>query len=171
MRRTIVAVTGAIAALLMMAGVALALDIACVSGGNCVGTDNADTMQGTRGFDRMYGRAGNDEMYGDYAEDLMFGESQADTMYGEYGPDTVRGGEGNDTIYGGPAADSLFGNAGIDTVDGDVGADFVNVVDGQHDSVSCGLGNDRAIIDEVDQGEASFEDFVRLSSCEDLRIR
>lgn len=153
MRRiTLILATTVAALVLASAGVALAANVVC-GGGECRGTNKADTMQGTNKTDAMYGRGG------------------LDTMYGRYGADEIRGGDNADTIFGGYGDDRISAGSGVDTVDGEAGSDFIRTVDGQRDSVSCGIGNDRAIIDEADLDRASFEDFVRLTSCEDVRVR
>ena len=75
-------------------------------------------------------------------------------------------------MRGGHAQDRIFGGQGRDTVDAEQGNDYVNVADGTPDSVSCGTGSDdTAVVDATDLGRESFEDFVRLSSCENTTVR
>jgi hypothetical protein len=84
----------------------------------------------------------------------------------------VYGNTDNDNINGGFDADRIFGGPGRDIVDAEQGNDYVNVADGRFDSVSRGVGKyDTAIVDDADLAEQSFEDFVRLSSCENVSIR
>jgi Ca2+-binding RTX toxin-like protein len=137
----------AVAVVLMLgAGAAFAATIS--------GTSKGDTLNGSKGPDTMSGRAGND------------------TIRGFSGKDTIRGGIGNDTIEGGLQQDKIYGGPGVDVIDGDHGADFINVAgDGRADSVSCGVGVDTAIVDAADVGSQSQEDFIRLSSCENVTIR
>ncbi len=151
MKRTIILLS-VVAVFLLSAGVALAANVVC-EGGDCRGTSKADTLTGTNKVDTMYGRGGLDTMYGNYGADTMYGGDNADNMLGGYG---------DDAIYGGP---------GVDTIEGEAGADSVFAADGQRDSISCGIGNDRAVIDEADLNRANFEDFVRLTSCEEVRVR
>ncbi len=104
--------------------------------------------------------------------DTLRGYGGADTIYGGYGKDRILGGSGNDNLFGGPSRDRIFDGAGRDRVDADQGNDYVHVADGRFDSVSCGLGaDDTAVVDQADLAEQSFEDFVRLSSCEDTVVR
>lgn len=102
---------------------------------------------------------------------MMRGRAGADTLYGRYGKDRMYGGSGNDRLFGESLADRIFGGPGRDTVDADQGNDYVDVADGDLDSVSCGVGTDTAVIDGVDLSRQSFEDFVRLSSCENTMVR
>ncbi len=118
------------------------------------------------------GTSGNDTLKGTNSADLMRGRGGHDTISGFYGGDTIYGGEGNDVIKGGHSADKIYGGSGRDTIDGGPGKDFINVAgDGRADSVSCGTSNDTAIVDAADVGSQSFEDFVRLSSCENVQVR
>jgi Ca2+-binding RTX toxin-like protein len=91
-------------------------------------------------------------------------------MYGRYGADEMRGGDNADTLLGGYGDDRIYAGPGVDTGEGEAGSDFIRAVDGQRGSISCGIGNDRAIIDEADLDRAGFEDFVRQTSCEGVRV-
>ena len=163
MRRITVLLTVTVAALLLTAGVALAATINGDSGNNnLVGTNRSDEMRGLGGNDIIRGKRG---------ADFMRGNAGKDELSGSYGDDRMRGGGGNDTISGGFYNDRIFGGAGRDTIDADRGLDYVNVADGLLDSVSCGPGEDTAVVDRVDLAEQSFEDFVRLSSCENVTVR
>ncbi len=164
MRRMTMAIAVAVVSLLLTAGMALAAMIN--------GTDGPDTLKGTNSADTMRGYGGQDTMYGRIGSDNMYGGSQRDTIYGDYGDDKIYGNGGNDVIHGGSDGDRIFGGSGKDVIDGELGSDYINVADGQFDSVSCGVGtNDRAVVDETDLSGQSFEDFVRLSSCENVKVR
>ncbi len=69
------------------------------------------------------------------------GGAGVDQIDGNAGPNTLDGGDGNDTLNGLGGADTLIGGAGNDTI---------RSRDGVADSVSCGPGDDRAIVDPVD---------------------
>ncbi|MDQ3428488.1 MAG: hypothetical protein M3479_00895 [Actinomycetota bacterium] len=149
------------AMLLLVSGVALAAQIAC-KGGTCTGTNQKDRITGTAGRDMVNAKNGGD---------TVFGRASADVIRGGFGADKIYGQGGNDILHGGSGPDRLVGGPGRDTVDADQGNDSVNAADGTLDSVSCGVGTDTAIIDEVDVSRQSFEDFVRLSSCENTMVR
>jgi Ca2+-binding RTX toxin-like protein len=84
-----------VAALVVACGVALAADITCPNRptGECVGTNNADTMTGTTQADDMRGRGG---------EDTMYGRGGADDLDGGDGIDEISAGNGHDALEGGP---------------------------------------------------------------------
>jgi Ca2+-binding RTX toxin-like protein len=152
------------AMLLLVSGVALAATIN--------GTSGHDTLRGGEGTDIIHGRGGSDTIHGGYGEDRLYGDTGNDTLRGGYGGDRLYGDTGNDTLRGGHAQDRIFGGQGRDIVDGEQGNDYINVADGTVDSVSCGVGaNDTAVVDNADLRSNSFEDFVRLSSCENTMVR
>ncbi len=171
MRRTAMLFAAtAMALLLASAGIALAATIVC-DGGVCRGTGAADTLRGSVREDTMYGYGGHDRMTGNLRADIMYGGTGVDTINGGYGRDRIFGQSGNDVIRGGPAIDTIEGGPGRDTIDAENGNDVVRAVDGDLDSISCGLGKDTAIVDSVDLSRQSFEDFVRLTSCENVTVR
>lgn len=140
--------------LVAVTAIVLALAASVAFAATVLGTPGRDTLRGSNGADFMKGRGG------------------ADIIYGRYGNDTIYGGDGNDVIKGGYNADKIYGGPGKDTIDSESGPDFVNVAgDGRVDSVSCGVGVDTAVVDAADVGSQSFEDFVRLSSCENVTVR
>lgn len=59
MKRAVVLLVVVAAVLAMAGGVALALDKGC-TGGDCVGTREADTLTGSTNVDRIVGMEGND---------------------------------------------------------------------------------------------------------------
>ena len=142
MRRTTMLLAVVVAVLLLASGTALALNNIRCDGGTC---------QGTNQKDKMVGSAKHDTMYGKKRSDVMLGGGAGDTMYGGYGGDEIEGGPGPDTI------------------DGDAGNDTIYADDGEVDSISCGLGDDdTAYVDAADLEESSIEEFVRLTSCENV---
>lgn len=165
MKRTMLLVATVGAALLMAGGVALAAgEIRCaqVTTTTCEGTNADDRIVGTKGHDTMFGHDGSD---------VMFGRGDNDEMYGGFGVDKMFGGKGNDLIRGGGGPDEIDGGPGTDQIDGETGNDTIYAVDGVKDSISCGLGpRDKAIVNDADLNQASIEDFVRLTSCETVKV-
>lgn len=102
---------------------------------------------------------------------LLSGVALAATINGTAGNDTLRGTNSADVLHGRGGADTISGIYGKDRVYGDSGNDLVYVADGSLDSVSCGLGTDTAFVDAADLSRQSFEDFVRLSGCENVSVR
>jgi Ca2+-binding RTX toxin-like protein len=112
-RRAILLVTTMVAALVVACGVALAANITCPNRptGECVGTNNADTMTGTTQADNMRGRGG---------EDTMYGRGGADDLDGGEGIDEIYAGQGDDELDGGPnpnavTSEKLAGGGGDDS--------------------------------------------------------
>jgi hypothetical protein len=68
------------------------------------------------------------------------------------GPDieNVIGGPDGDQITGSAAANTLDGAGGSDTLNGGAGNDTILARDGAADTVSCGDGADRAVVDVID---------------------
>jgi len=93
-------------------------------GRRIVGTNRADYIAGGGGNDVLLGRGGND------------------TIKGGSGNDWIDGGAGNDVIDGGPGSDKIFGGPGSDTI---------YAADGYVDTIDCGPGNDRAVVDASDK--------------------
>lgn len=96
------------------------------------GTSRADRLVGTRGDDVLKGLAGQD---------------------------VLRGGGGRDVLIGGGGPDALYGDGGRDSFnmrDGvereAPGRDRVYARDGHPDEINCGIGNDLAVVDEVEDG-------------------
>jgi Ca2+-binding RTX toxin-like protein len=77
-----------------VAGVAYAMIIDC-NGGDCTGTNTADTMNGSPNDDKMLALEGGDTLYG---------VGGMDALKGKGGGDRIFGGEGNDVVKGGRRA-------------------------------------------------------------------
>ncbi len=76
---------------------------------------------------------------------------------------------GNDTLRGSNFSDTIYGGGGLDMIDGDLPRrDRGRLRYGQD---LRGAGGDTAIVDDADLSRQSFEDFVRLSSCEEVRVQ
>ncbi|MBJ7331788.1 MAG: PASTA domain-containing protein [Solirubrobacteraceae bacterium] len=93
----------------------------------------------------------------------LVGSPHADRLKSAHGADELDGGAGDDTLEGGYGNDTITGGAGRDTINADasggcdifvcnapVGNDTVNARDGAADSIDCGVGTDRAIVDSID---------------------
>jgi Ca2+-binding RTX toxin-like protein len=92
--------------------------------------------------------AANDGAAGQASENIhsdvekVVGGSGNDQLDGSAGPNTLDGGDGNDTVNGLGGADTLIGGGGNDVI---------QARDGAADAVSCGTGDDRAVVDAADQ--------------------
>ena len=78
-----------------------------------------------------------------------------DTIFANLGQDTSSGGEGNDTLWALARGDVQPGPGGAvdqvgDTLDGGNGDDTFRTRDGEVDRITCGAGNDTALLDRVD---------------------
>jgi hypothetical protein len=95
--------------------------------------------------------------------DRVIGGNAAETIDAGPGDDRVEGGFGDDAITGGPGKDTIYGdkvgsNCGLfESCDIPVGNDTINARDGEVDTIDCGVGTDRAVVDAVDVVAASCE--------------
>lgn len=93
----------------------------------------------------------------------LVGSPGADKLKAAHGPDEVDGGAGDDDLEGGFGDDTITGGPGRDTINADasggcdfivcnaaVGNDTVFARDGEADSITCGVGADRAVVDPID---------------------
>ena len=143
-----------------------------------LGTPAADRLSGGAGSELIHGFAGNDVLAGGAGDDCLFGEGGADKLSGGGGSDALDGGGGRDrlvgaggrdvlkgegqadvlfggakgdNLFGGAAGDKLTGGGGVDFYAGGVGRDLINARDGKAETVDCGGGRDRAIVDRADR--------------------
>ena len=133
-----------------------------LGGRDCIdaGRDD-DTVSAGAGNDSMLGGAGKDQLDGDSGADRLFGQSGNDVLAGGSGRDMLAAGDGNDRLIGGTSVDRLFGERGNDTLragtsaggllDGGSGNDTIYAANGVRDTVKCGTGSDRAVVDRVDK--------------------
>jgi Ca2+-binding RTX toxin-like protein len=139
----------------------IASDVEIVQGGS-----GGDALTGNRGPNVLAGLGGNDTIRGAGGDDELDGGN---------GNDTVLGGNGSDSLFGGPENDVLDGGRGSDRVYGEYatgcgllscvgGSDLIRARDGRYDSVDCGAGTDRAILDRVDR-------LIDATDCERVRRR
>jgi Ca2+-binding RTX toxin-like protein len=109
---------------------------------------------------RRVGNAKRNLLTGSGRGDLIYGKGGADRIYGRGGRDCLWGGTGNDRVYGGAGADTLHGstgrdylvgNTGRDRLIGGFGNDRISARDGDNDTIDCGPGRDRALVDRGDK--------------------
>jgi len=79
--------------------------------------------------------------------DVICGSAFADRVRGAGGDDILLGSGGNDDLTGDAGADHLVGGPGADQLTGGAGHDVIDARDGIRDVVSCGAGNDLALVD------------------------
>jgi Ca2+-binding RTX toxin-like protein len=141
------------------------------------GGPNADILDGGPGDDRLNGGPGVDQLLGGPGRDAVVYTSTADVtvrldvgLGGSAEPgdsdrlaevedvdggdehDTVTGSSGDNALGGGRGEDYIDGRGGVDRLDGGGGADVVVARDGARDEpVSCGPGEDLAIVDRSDR--------------------
>jgi len=139
MKRTTTLALLVIAALLLLAlgsRVVLAAGITC-TGGDCLGTRDADQVTGSTGRDRIAGMEG-----GDTITEPAGGVGDNHQIFGD---------EGNDVItdkLGGIDNDDIFGDEGNDTIDVDEQGTLDDIAT---DTVDCGPGNkDKVFADSGD---------------------
>jgi Ca2+-binding RTX toxin-like protein len=132
------------------------------SAGSFVGddADNDFTSPEVGAAGTLVGKGGNDT--------LIAGDSNGDQLDGGNGDDLLEGGFGDDKLVGGP---------GKDTVNGDrksrcnefhcdylgAGNDTIEVRDGEIDSVTCGVGQDKVVADPDDVVAADCETVERAA--------
>ena len=80
---------------------------------------------------------------------------------GTKAPDVVVGSRTSDQIAGGAGRDRICGRGGRDRLSGGTGPDLISSADSSRDSVDCGPGRDRAVVDARD----------RVRRCERVRVR
>jgi len=105
------------------------------------GTEGSDDLQGTSGGDRIRALGG------------------ADRAKARGGDDCIDGGSGRDRLAGGPGDDRLVGGPGRDRVAANRGDDRIRARGAGRDKISCGAGEDVAIVDSRD----------RAKNCETVR--
>ena len=114
MRRVIILLAVITIAVAAVGGVALAKTIRC-HGGNCFGTNRADTIFGTNRHDAIFARGGGD---------FVTGRQMNDNLNGQNGNDRAFGGRRNDWVN-----DRLTGGSGHNTI---------RAGDGMRDLIICG---------------------------------
>jgi RTX calcium-binding nonapeptide repeat (4 copies) len=137
----------------------VASDIERVTSGH-----GADTLVGNVAANTLDGFGGPDKLAGGDGNDTLGGDAGNDEVRGEAGDDVVAGSSGSDVIDGGPGADQFYGDESTCTIfECSGGDDELRARDGQVDTVRCGVGTDRAV---VDRGDVVHEDL--RESCESV---
>src|SRR5947207_1585754 len=103
----------------------------------------------------IQGGPGNENLRGTNAPDHIDGNAGNDRIHGFAGEDTSVGGNGNDTLWALARSDVQPGPNGEvdqngDALDGGPGDDTFRTRDGEVDKITCGDGNDTALLDTVD---------------------
>jgi Ca2+-binding RTX toxin-like protein len=100
---------------------------------------------------------GNSTLLGNGGNDKLTAGDYQDTVDGGPGNDVLNAGFGNDVVTGGPGQDTIFADATSAscgwfsyTCKIPFGNDVVNARDGEADTIDCGVGEDRAIVDAID---------------------
>ena len=137
-------------------------------------TNNAGSYSGSEGADDIDINQVTESstVNGNGGDDRLDLSDADDTIDGGAGVDRIEGGYGNDTITGGPGADALFG----DEPQGECsyiyckppsGNDTINALDGEADTVDCGVGPaDVANVDAIDNVQGC-ETVNRAGSADD----
>jgi hypothetical protein len=135
MRRVVILLAVITVAVAVGGGAALAKTIRC-DGGNCFGTNRADTIYGTNRHDAIFAKDGGD---------FVSGREKDDNLNGQDGNDRVLGGLGDDWVKGGSHADTVKGDLGNDRLTGGSGHNVIRAGDGMRDLIICG-NNSRNLI-------------------------
>ena len=106
----------------------------------------------------MSAGSGNDILFGGNGDDALFAggpgrsATAGDDLFGQAGRDRLRGDLGNDRIDGGPGGDNITGGRGEDDLVGGDGDDRIDARDGEQDTIDCGPGVDRVLVDSLEDG-------------------
>ena len=132
---------------------------------NVIGIEKLDasvsgTFAGGPGADDFFIRAAfNDSapstVSGGGGPDKLVGHDYMETIDGGPGDDVIEGGLNDDTLTGGPGRDQILGDSSQNTCNFlacryPFGNDTINARDGERDSIDCGVGEDKAIVDAID---------------------
>ena len=140
---------------------------AVVAAKTITGTKKGEVLKGTKKADRISGRRGDDLINGKRGKDRLRGNGGNDTLLGGKGKDRLKGGRGEDRLFGGKGKDRMIGGPGsnqlnmVDGVEqGSPGNDVIKARNGQPDEIDCGAGDDRVIVDNVEDGVFNCETVV-----------
>jgi predicted chitinase len=118
---------------------------------------HAERWAGTAGADTYVGTAERDVARSYAGNDTIDGRGGDDHLDGGAGRDTIDGGPGDDRIIGGDGNDLVVGGSGKDTIAGGAGNDVIQARDRAVDTIGCGSGTDRVVVDWTDVVAASCE--------------
>lgn len=120
------------------------------------------TLEGGRGNDRLQAGRHSIKLIGGPGRDVLVGGPGSDSLYADSearnparagrrrSSDSLFGGAGSDGLYGNRGPNLLVGGPGSDGVAAGAGNDTVRVRDDSLDSLSCGGGRDRGLLDVRD---------------------
>ena len=118
------------------------------------------TFTGGPGADDFFIRAAfNDSapstVAGGGGPDKLVGHDYMETIDGGPGDDVIEGGLNDDTLTGGPGKDQILGDSSQNTCNFlacryPFGNDTIYARDGEKDSIDCGVGEDKAVVDAID---------------------
>ncbi len=114
------------------------------------GTAN-DTLTGSAAPNQLIGESGDDTLRGAGGEDYLYADGGNDVLFGEDGQDVLQGANGDDQLNGGPGVDSFNGDGDWHCEACGLGADRIDARDGLSELVTCGGGEDTAILDHNDR--------------------
>lgn len=117
-------------------------------------TGSADLGAGDdvgRGMGVIAGGPGDDDLRAAGGAGFLSGDAGADVLAGAGGRDVLNGGRGTDVVFGAGGADTLGGGSGSDVIEGGRGDDLIRAADGDRDTIHCGPGRDRAVVDPRDR--------------------
>ncbi len=116
--------------------------------GTYIGSDAAETFTvgATGEASSVSGRGGNDTITTLNGSDQVDGGAGDDRLVTGFDNDNVTGGPGRDTIF----SDATSSYCGIFTCTVPFGNDTINARDGEADTIDCGVGADRAVVDAID---------------------
>jgi hypothetical protein len=116
-----------------------------VSGGGAtfIGDDGPNRLSSTlgNGANRFEGRGGNDDLRGGAGNDELIGGDGNDDLFGEDGDDLLDGGAGKDSFIADRRSFTYYAGVGDDTI---------LARDGVDETLNCGPGADRAVVDAGD---------------------
>ncbi|MGB7161356.1 MAG: CARDB domain-containing protein [Tepidisphaeraceae bacterium] len=124
------------------------------------GSGGNDTIVGGGAGDELSGANGKDRVSGGEGDDYLLGGASADYLSGEAGNDTMSGAGGKDRLADVFGRDHFIGGGGNDVI---ICRDVLNDADNDPDTVSGGLGDDRAQVNEngaFPDGLASIEQLI-----------
>jgi hypothetical protein len=113
------------------------------------------TADGGDGDDTIYGSTNADQIDGGAGDDSLYGLDDVDDIDGGDGADLIFGGAGDDGLTGGPGTDQIYGDDLRAT--NEWGNDLLIAVDGGADRLSCGEGDDAAVVDAPDVADPNCE--------------
>jgi Ca2+-binding RTX toxin-like protein len=122
------------------------------------GTAQADDLAGRGGADSLRGRGGNDRLRGGAGDDELVGAKGGDRVLGGGGADVLVGGRGRDTLNPGHGQDGVNMRDGVELAS--PGPEIIRARDGEPDQISCGAGNDKVFVDEVEDGVYDCETVI-----------